>query len=95
MGGAWAVRGTRRGAAPWGLRAVDPRDEANEVEAVAKRALERSELGFPAIGDWVAYVPASGGSDRARIEAVLPRRTKLSRKVPGAKARGTDRRRER
>jgi ribosome biogenesis GTPase len=61
-------------------------DQAIEIEAVAKRALERSELGFPAIGDWVAYVPAGGGSDRARIEAVLPRRTKLSRKVAGAKA---------
>jgi ribosome biogenesis GTPase len=61
-------------------------EQAIEVEAVAKRALERTELGFPAIGDWVAYAPAGGGSDRARIEAVLPRRTKLSRKVPGAKA---------
>jgi ribosome biogenesis GTPase len=61
-------------------------DQAVEIEAVAKRALERTELGFPAIGDWVAYVPAGRGSDRARIEAVLPRRTKLSRKVAGAKA---------
>jgi ribosome biogenesis GTPase / thiamine phosphate phosphatase len=61
-------------------------EEASEIEAVAKRALERTELGFPAIGDWVAYAPAAGSSDRARIEAVLPRRTKLSRKVPGAKA---------
>ena len=57
-----------------------------EIEAVAKRSLERSEIGFPVIGDWVAYAPAGGGSDHARIEAVLPRRTKLSRKVPGARA---------
>jgi ribosome biogenesis GTPase len=58
----------------------------HEVEAVAKRSLERSEIGFPVIGDWVAYAPAGGGGDRARIEAVLPRRTKLSRKVPGTRA---------
>jgi ribosome biogenesis GTPase len=57
--------------------------ESEEVEAVAKRALERTELGFPVIGDWVAYAPAGGGGDRARIEAVLPRRTKLSRKAAG------------
>jgi ribosome biogenesis GTPase len=37
---------------------------------------------FPAVGDWVAIIvrPEEG---RARIEHVLPRRTKLSRKVAG------------
>jgi ribosome biogenesis GTPase len=43
-------------------------------------AEEREYL--PAVGDWVAVVarPAEG---RARIECILPRKTKLSRKVAG------------
>jgi ribosome biogenesis GTPase len=57
-----------------------------EIDAVAGRALERSEQGFPVVGDWVAFSPAEGSRDRARIEAVLPRRTQLSRKVPGERA---------
>src|SRR5215471_2814011 len=37
---------------------------------------------FPAVGDWVsAYIREAGGS--AQIEAVLPRRSKFSRKVAG------------
>ena len=36
---------------------------------------------LPAVGDWVAVRPPKGGG-RATIAAVLPRRTKLSRKVP-------------
>jgi ribosome biogenesis GTPase len=85
----YAARGLRAGRVAVqhrGAYTIWSLEQASDVEAVAKRALERTELGFPAIGDWVAYVPAVGGSDRARIEAVLPRRTKLSRKVPGVKA---------
>ena len=37
---------------------------------------------FPAVGDWVALVPATASSDAA-IEAVLPRRSRFSRKVAG------------
>ena len=37
---------------------------------------------FPAVGDWVAIV-ARPEEGRARIECILPRRTKLSRKVAG------------
>src|SRR5262245_32432166 len=59
-----------------------------EIDAVAKRALERTDAGFPVIGDWVAYVPQRKASDRARIEAVLPRLTKLSRKGGGVRAEG-------
>ncbi len=44
------------------------------------RYLAQSRDGFPAVGDWVA-VSASDG--RARIESILPRRTKLSRKAAG------------
>ena len=40
--------------------------------------------GMPAVGDWVAVCDAPGG--RAAIEAVLPRRTKVSRKTPWLKA---------
>ena len=36
---------------------------------------------MPAVGDWVAITRPDGGG-RATIHAVLPRRTKLSRKVP-------------
>jgi ribosome biogenesis GTPase len=39
---------------------------------------------MPAVGDWVAYVDAPGG--RGAIEAVLPRRSKVSRKTPWLKA---------
>ena len=42
------------------------------------------EGGMPAVGDWVAVCDAPGG--RAAIEAVLPRRTKISRKTPWLKA---------
>ena len=37
---------------------------------------------FPAVGDWVAILARSEEA-RARIEHILPRRTKLSRKVAG------------
>jgi ribosome biogenesis GTPase / thiamine phosphate phosphatase len=40
----------------------------------------QSPADLPAVGDWVAVRPVDGG--RAAIEAVLPRRSKFSRKVP-------------
>ena len=42
-------------------------------------AEERDDL--PAVGDWVAIAPRAEG--RARIQYILPRKTKLSRKVAG------------
>jgi ribosome biogenesis GTPase len=39
---------------------------------------------MPAVGDWVVVVDAPG--DRFAIEALLPRRTKVSRKTPWLKA---------
>jgi ribosome biogenesis GTPase len=39
---------------------------------------------MPAVGDWVAVCDAPG--DRASIEAVLPRQTKVSRKTPWLKS---------
>ncbi|HEV2851626.1 MAG TPA: ribosome small subunit-dependent GTPase A [Thermoanaerobaculia bacterium] len=38
--------------------------------------------GYPAVGDWVALRPATGAG-RAVIHAVLPRRSRFSRKTPG------------
>jgi ribosome biogenesis GTPase len=57
-----------------------------DVLAHARGKLREDELwgGMPAVGDWVAIVDAPG--DRAAIEAVLPRRTKFSRKTPWLKA---------
>lgn len=44
-----------------------------------------SNADLPKVGDWVAVVP-SAGEGRAVIHAVLPRRTKLARKIPGREA---------
>jgi ribosome biogenesis GTPase len=57
-----------------------------DVLAHARGKLRDDEIwgGMPAVGDWVAIVDAPG--DRAAIEAVLPRRTKFSRKTPWLKA---------
>lgn len=41
-----------------------------------------SRESFPAVGDWVAAEPRPGEA-RARISSVLPRKTKLARKVAG------------
>jgi len=38
---------------------------------------------YPAIGDWVAVSPKPGDDTRVAIHAVLPRRTKFSRKAAG------------
>ncbi len=54
--------------------------------AHARGRLRDNELwgGMPAVGDWVAIVDAPG--DHRAIEALLPRRTKVSRKTPWLKA---------
>jgi len=38
---------------------------------------------YPAIGDWVAFNPQPGEANRVAIQAVLPRRTKFSRRAAG------------
>ena len=43
----------------------------------------RTAAQYPAIGDWVAITPQPGEETRANIHAVLPRRTKFSRKTVG------------
>lgn len=55
--------------------------EEGDLEAVpAGRLFERGER--PAVGDWVAFLPPAAGGP-ARIEALLPRRGRLSRKGAG------------
>lgn len=54
---------------------------------LAKRLLTEGGTGaLPVVGDWVAVVKGTG-SETCRIEAVLPRRNKLSRKVAGQESR--------
>ncbi len=58
-----------------------------EIDAeVSGRLLHRAETPaeLPAVGDWVAFDQPAGHA--AVIHAVLPRRTKLSRKVAGRRA---------
>jgi ribosome biogenesis GTPase len=54
--------------------------------AHARGRMRDDELwgGMPAVGDWVAVCDAPG--DHRAIEALLPRRTKVSRKTPWLKA---------
>jgi ribosome biogenesis GTPase / thiamine phosphate phosphatase len=54
--------------------------------AHARGRMRDDELfgGMPTVGDWVAIVDAPG--DHRAIEALLPRRTKVSRKTPWLKA---------
>jgi ribosome biogenesis GTPase len=62
------------------------RGERGDVLASVRGKVRDLEIsgGMPAVGDWVAVCDAPGG--RAAIEAVLPRRTKISRKTPWLKA---------
>jgi ribosome biogenesis GTPase / thiamine phosphate phosphatase len=62
------------------------RSELGDRLAHARGRLRDDELwgGMPAVGDWVAVVDAPG--DHFAIEALLPRRTKVSRKTPWLKA---------
>jgi ribosome biogenesis GTPase / thiamine phosphate phosphatase len=59
--------------------------DGDEIEAVAAgrlkhHALSRADL--PAVGDWVA-VRKRPGEDRGTIQAILPRRSKFSRRAAG------------
>ncbi len=52
------------------------------------RVLNQANAGadLPAVGDWVAIEPRAGQDTRALIHAVLPRRTKFSRRAAGDRA---------
>jgi ribosome biogenesis GTPase len=62
------------------------RSELGDRLASARGRLRDDELwgGMPAVGDWVVVCDAPG--ERFAIEALLPRRTKVSRKTPWLKA---------
>ncbi len=62
------------------------RGERGDRLARVRGRLRDDEIwgGMPAVGDWVAVCDAPG--DGAAIEALLPRRTKVSRKTPWLKA---------
>jgi ribosome biogenesis GTPase len=67
-------------------RAYQLLSSLGELEAVctgrlAHQAAARGD--FPAVGDWVACAPRAGDARRADIHAVLPRRTKFSRRAAG------------
>ncbi len=62
------------------------RSELGDRLAHARGRMRDDEIvgGMPAVGDWVAVCDAPG--ERFAIEALLPRRTKVSRKTPWLKA---------
>ncbi len=62
------------------------RSEIGDRLAQARGRMRDDEIwgGMPAVGDWVVVCDAPG--DRFAIEALLPRRTKVSRKTPWLKA---------
>jgi ribosome biogenesis GTPase / thiamine phosphate phosphatase len=62
------------------------RSELGDRLAHARGRMRDDEIwgGMPAVGDWVVVCDAVG--DRFSIEALLPRRTKVSRKTPWLKA---------
>ena len=62
------------------------RSQLGDRLAHARGRLRDDEIwgGMPAVGDWVVVCDAPG--DRFAIEALLPRRTKVSRKTPWLKA---------
>jgi ribosome biogenesis GTPase / thiamine phosphate phosphatase len=64
-----------------GLYVVAGDDGEMESELTGRLRHQAAGGGLPAVGDWVALRSPPGGG-RATIAAVLPRRTKLSRKVP-------------
>ena len=64
--------------------------DAGEIDALTTgrmrhQADESQDL--PIVGDWVAIEPPWTGDSQARIQAVLPRTSKLSRKVAGTRTR--------
>ena len=62
------------------VRSEDGEFLAEIAGRIRYQAEDREDL--PAVGDWVAVAPRPA-EGRARIECILPRRTKLSRKVAG------------
>lgn len=60
-------------------------EEGEWIAQIAGKLLHgmKSEAALPKVGDWVAFKPTMEGEQKGVIQAVLPRRTKLGRKIPG------------
>ncbi|MEY4387479.1 MAG: ribosome small subunit-dependent GTPase [Verrucomicrobiota bacterium] len=60
-------------------------EEGELIAQIAGKLLHglKSDAELPKVGDWVAFKPTMPGEKKAVIQAVLPRRTKLGRKIPG------------
>ena len=69
-----------------GLNSVSTGEEEFYADLAGKLRHELKSpgggMGYPAVGDWVAVRPPTG-TGRALIHAILPRRSKFSRKVAG------------
>ena len=63
------------------------RGETDAVLAGRLRHHAEGSEDLPAVGDWVVTAPRSPQDEVALVHAVLPRRSKLSRKVAGARTR--------
>jgi len=67
-----------------GFWEVTTPDTARLAQCTGKFLAETGAIAdMPAVGDWVAIEPLPGDDTRALIHAVLPRRTKFSRKAAG------------
>jgi ribosome biogenesis GTPase len=60
-------------------------EEGELIAQIAGKLLHglKSDADLPKVGDWVAFKPTMPGEPKAVIQAVLPRRTKIGRKIPG------------
>jgi ribosome biogenesis GTPase len=60
-------------------------EEGELLAQIAGKLLHglKSDAELPKVGDWVAFKPGMPGEHKAVIQAVLPRRTRLGRKIPG------------
>lgn len=60
-------------------------EEGELLAQIAGRLLHglKSDAELPKVGDWVVFKPTMPGEQKAVIQAVLPRRTKIGRKIPG------------
>ena len=60
-------------------------EEGELIAQIAGKLLHglQSDADLPKVGDWVAFKPTMPGEQKAVIQAVLPRRTRLGRKIPG------------
>jgi ribosome biogenesis GTPase len=60
-------------------------EEGELLAQIAGKLLHglKSDAELPKVGDWVAFKPTMPGEPKAVIQAVLPRRTRIGRKIPG------------